>query len=207
MNQRYLSYKVNVDTMGIDFNEYDQVYKARQNYRFDIFLVDDVELEEVIGELYFTIFDLKIIQESYEEELLGYDDEALTAMAYQAIKKYGSENFFTGEWSWINHPRDKVIRKGHLIYIQNLYLYQKYRNKGYGSEIMKNLTTVLSHIFNLDIRGIFGEAAPCKKDVEGNFEYLDDQNLEIRLKKFLENQNFIFLEPKKVDHYFYRWIF
>ena len=191
--------------------------KARQDYRVDIMLMySQEESEEKIGDMDIVIFDLENIAKEYEdEEMLGYDDDAETAGAYNAIKNYGDSSIFKGfneedlDVGGSDYEAEK-IRIGHTVYIKNIYIQEEYRNKGYGSDVLKNMKLILRHMLNLDVKGIFGMAVPGERVVEvlGNFkdermEYTHDAQLKAKLRSLIAKAGFKFIENEGDEDYFY----
>lgn len=210
MGKEILRYKVSIDT-DTNFNNNDYIeQKATQDYRINILSENnDTETVEHIGEIEITIFDLKYSYMAYgDETMLAFDLEGETADLYESFYYNGYKYIFDGymdildmTFDYTKEEKMELINKEHIVYLRNLYIYQEYRGKGYGKEVLRNLEKVLRYIFNLNINSIIGVAFPSIKNNE-EFEFTNSKKEKEQLKDLLSINNYIFLNKKKVSNYF-----
>ncbi|MCD3280555.1 GNAT family N-acetyltransferase, partial [Clostridium botulinum] len=210
MRKEILRYKVSIDT-DTNFNDNDYIeQKVTQDYKINILIQnDDTETVEYIGEMDITIFDLKYSYMAYEDEtMLAFDLEGETADLYESFYYNGYKYIFDGYIDILDmisectkEEKMELIKKEHIVYLRNLYIYKEYRGKGYGKEVLRNIEKVLRYIFNLNINSIIGIASPSVKNDEG-FEFTNSKKEKEQLKDLLTKNNYIFLTKKKVSDYF-----
>lgn len=162
----------------------------RKDYNINIFLSNFYEDSEIkIGSVKIVIFNIENFKDR-SWTLDEFDLESDTFILYEEIFNNNLPNSLIKEFSFEEYNSN--YRKGTLLYISNIEIHKKYRNKGYGEYTLKYIEKIVNNLFNIQVASIVLLGEPF-------IEYYMNKNKLNKYESFLDR-----LEFKKTDIYYYK---
>lgn len=203
-----LSYSVEVRADCYLDSKNDKFEWIRKDYNVKIFKMDkETEEEKNIGFMELVLFNLIEFNEQNEDCIIEcFDDEQETMDLYRELKNNSFPLMLTNEFSYDRFNLLKNAREGVLLYLENIWIYEEFRGKGYGSFTLKNLNKIVEFLFNINVSGIISLLAPMYKtivDGETQFYYKENNEDLNTLKCIFNRCDFKFIESGN-GNYCYR---